>query len=345
VGGDWVLPGGDQEGCQIFVDVLTRFAEQNRNPRLTPIIRRIGAPLRIAVRGRDGVGRATVAEALIAAGVAVTDGDAAADVDALVIAEALKHEDRYLIESANRPALIILNKADLSGFGAGGPLAVAHRRAADYRALTSVPTVPMVGLLATADLDDELIGALRALVHEPADLTSTDAFVQCAHPLPRDVRQRLLDALDRFGIAHAVLAMGDRSHEAEASDADALRALLRRLSLIDRVVAHVDAAGAPVRYRRLRSAITELRVLATKTSDHQLAEFLSTDATVLAMMAAAVSVVEAAGVKVDRTDDPNAHLGRAVHWHRYGRGPVDDLHRRCSADICRGSLRLLGESR
>jgi hypothetical protein len=333
------------EGSQIFVDALTRFSQQCRNPRLTPIIRRIAAPLRIAVRGRDGVGRTTVAEALTAAGVAVTDDEAVAEVDAVVIAEVLKPEDRALIESVDRPALIILNKADLSGFGAGGPLAVAHRRAADYRALTSVPTVPMVGLLATADLDDELIGALRALVHEPADLTSTDAFVHCAHPLPRDVRRRLLAALDRFGIAHAVLAIGDPSHEVEGSDAATLCALLRRLSLIDRVVAHLEAAGAPVRYRRLKSAVTELRFLATQSGDDQLAEFLSTDDTVLAMMAAAVDVVEASGVHVDRTDDPTAHLRRAVHWRCYGRGPVDDLHRRCSADICRGSLRLLGQSR
>jgi hypothetical protein len=66
---------------------------------------------------------------------------------------------------------------------------------------------------------------------------------------------------------------------------------------------------------------------------------------VLAMMSAAVDVVEAAGARVDRGDDPVTHLGRAVHWQRYGRGPVDDLHRSCSRDICRGSLRLLGRPR
>jgi hypothetical protein len=49
---------GTTEGHQIFVDALTRFAEQSRNPRLTPIIQRIGAPLRVAVLGRDGVGAA-----------------------------------------------------------------------------------------------------------------------------------------------------------------------------------------------------------------------------------------------------------------------------------------------
>jgi hypothetical protein len=54
-------PVGLTEGHQIFVDALTRFAEQSGNPRLTPIIDRFGVPLRVAVLGRDGVGRGPVA--------------------------------------------------------------------------------------------------------------------------------------------------------------------------------------------------------------------------------------------------------------------------------------------
>jgi hypothetical protein len=315
---------------------LTQFAEHTRNRGLTPIIRRISAPLRVAVQGRDGVGRATVASALTAAGVAVTPDQSAADVNVVVIAETLKPEDRTRIGASPGPCLIVLNKADLTGFGVGGPLALAHRRAADYRASTGVPTVPMVGLLATADLDDELIGALQLLVREPADLTSTDAFVQSEHSLPTQVRRRLLDTLDRFGIAHAVLAVDG------GADAAAVQAHLRGLSLVDRVVSHLEAAGAPVRYRRVRSAIAELQARAAQSGDERLSDFLATDETVLAVMAAAVDVVEAAGATVDRGDNPTAHLRRAVHWRRYARGPVDELHRSCAADICRGSLRLLG---
>ncbi len=330
---------GIREGHQIFVDELTRFAEHSRNPRLTPIIGRLAAPLRVAVLGRDGVGRGTVAAALTATGVSVTLDAAAADVHVVVIAEALKPEDRAMLTAADRPALMVLNKADLTGFGAGGPMARAHRRAAGYRALTGVPTVPMVAPLAIADLDDELLSALHDLVAKPADLTSTDAFIQTDHFLPQALRRRLLNTLDRFGIAHAVLALG------EGADAATLPALLRGLSLIDRVVAQLDATGAPLRYRRLQSAITELRTLATQSNDELLTAFLSTDAAVIAVMAAAVDVVEAAGVAVDRGDDGASHLRRAVHWRRYSRGPVDALHRACGADICRGSLRLLGRVR
>jgi hypothetical protein len=55
-------PGGLTEGQQIFADAPTRFAEQNRNPRLTPSIEHFAVPLRIAVLGRNGV-RGTVAAA------------------------------------------------------------------------------------------------------------------------------------------------------------------------------------------------------------------------------------------------------------------------------------------
>src|SRR5690606_5545549 len=122
-----------------------------------------------------------------AAGVPVTPDASSADVDVVVIAEALKPEDTTLIGASQRPTVVVLNKADLAGFGAGGPLPIAQRRAARYRALTGVPTVPMVGLLAAVSLDDEMVGALAALVHEPADLTSTDAFVHGAHPVPARV--------------------------------------------------------------------------------------------------------------------------------------------------------------
>jgi hypothetical protein len=338
-GGGRVVLGWGTEGEQIFVDALTRFAERSRNPRLPPIIRRIAAPLAVAVCGRDGVGRGAVAAALAAAGVTVTPNDSAADVHVVVIAEALKPEDLAILCAADRPALTVLNKADLTGSAAGGPLTLARRRAADYRALTGVPTVPMVAPLATATIDDELINALRALVRQPADLTSTDAFLQSEHPLPREVRRRLLNTLDRFGIAHAVVAIG------EGADAAALPALLRRLSQLELVVAQLDAAGAPVRYRRVRSAMAELQALAVQSRDDRLTEFLCSDATVLAVMAAAVDVVEAAGVAVDRGDDPASHLRRAVHWRRYSGGPVGDVHRSCGADISRGSLRLLGRVR
>jgi hypothetical protein len=287
------------------------------------------------VLGRAGVGRGTVAAALATSGVAVTADTTGADVRVVVIAEAVKPEDHALL-AADKPSVTVLNKADLTGLGDGGPLVRAHRRAAECRALTGVPAVPMVALLATAELDDELMWALRLLVTEPADLTSTDAFVDAAHTLSPELRCRLLATLDRFGIASALLALG------EGAD---VSSVLRRASRLDRVVEHIAAAAAPVRYRRLQTAVIELRSLAVLSDDSQLADLLSTDESVLAVMSAAVDVVEAVGVQVDRGDDAAAHLRRAVRWRRYSRGPVSALHRSCAGDIARGSLRLLGQAR
>jgi hypothetical protein len=328
----------NREGHHIFVDELTRFAEQTRDPRMSPIIGRVAAPLRVAVRGRHGVGRGVVAAALAGAGVTVVDDAATADVDVVVIAEALKPEDRAVLADGTKPRLTVLNKADLAGVGAGGPMATAQRRAADYRALTGVPTVPMVALLATAVVDDELIAALRVLGAEPADLSSTDAFLQTSHRLSGAVRARLLTTLDRFGIAHAVVALK------EGADTASLPALLLRLSQLGRVVGQLATTGAEVRYRRVRSAVDELRALAVESRDGRLTEFLTRDDTVIAVMAAAVDVVEAAGLVVDPADRSAAHLHRAIEWRRYSCGPVGALHRRCGADISTGSLRLYGQT-
>ena len=56
-------------------------------------------------------------------------------------------------------------------------------------------------------MDDETLGALRVLTRAPADLGTVDAFVTAEHPLSEAVRRRLLDRLDRFGVAHAVTAL------------------------------------------------------------------------------------------------------------------------------------------
>jgi hypothetical protein len=318
-----------------FDEHLTRFAETASMPQLSPIIARLRRPIGVAVAGRAGVGRDTVAAALRDHGVTIAADAVAADVQVLVIAEALKPEERAMA-ATDRPTLIVLNKADLTGSRSGGALPNAHRRAADMQRRTGTPTVAMVGLLAaTTALDDDLVAALRTLVSTAADLGSVDAFARGEHPVGRDVRTRLLERLDRFGIAHAVLAM------ARGADPTTLPTVLQRLSNVDAVLARLSAAAAPVRYRRLRVALAEMHSLAVQLDYEGLLGLLNSDTTVLATMSAAVDVVEADGIRVDPGDHPDAHRRRAVQWRRYGRGPVDALHRNCSADIIRGSLRLL----
>jgi hypothetical protein len=336
------VTGRRREGAAIVVfepsdfhAVLTRFAREHGDTAVSAVAARMAAPLRVAVSGRAGVGRATVTRALDGAGWRIARPGDSPDVAVVVVAEAVKPEDLESVAAwrdADVPVLVVRNKADLAG-----PIPPDALR----RRLAGVPVEPAVALLADVSLDDDLNGdalaALKSLAAHPADLRSPDAFLDAAHPLPRGVRLRLLRTLDRHGIAHSVRALRD------GADPGDLPALLRELSGIDRVLGRLDALAAPTRYARVRAALADLQGLAT--GDARVADFLAGDDVVLAAMTAAVDVVQAAGMTVDRGDDADAHLRRAVRWRGYSRGPVNSLHRACGADICRGSLRLFERRR
>jgi hypothetical protein len=355
------------QGHQIFVDELARFAAEHADARVTAIAERAAAPVRVAVRGRRGVGRSTVARALDRAGSAseitvsspgcAGDRSPDSDVDVIVYvtAEVIKPEDADSIAAAGRPVLAVLNKADLAGSLSGrigdGPVTAARTRCANLSALAGVPVEPMIGLLAVAaldDLDSTLWAALGELAAHPGGAVSLDGsfdgFLAANNPVPADVRLHLLDTLDLFGTALGIAAVRQGRTAAQ------VRALLRRMSRLDAVINKLSAVGAEVRYRRVLDAVVELEALAVGEAGigERISGFLSRDDTVVARMAAAVDVAEAAGLEVgpvfaDR-DDPAAHLPRAARWQRYSRGPVSDLHRACGADIARGSLRLWSQT-
>jgi hypothetical protein len=351
------------QGHQIFVDELARFAAGHADVRVTAIAERAAAPLRVAVRGRRGVGRSTVARALdragTASGIVVSPPGCAADrspdldVDVIVYVttEVIKPEDADAIAAARRPVVAVLNKADLAGSlsGRGGdePIAAARARCANLSALVGVPVEPMIGLLAVAaldDLDETLWDALRELAAHPGGSVSLDGsfdgFLAANNPVPADVRLRLLDTLDLFGTALGIAAARQGRTAAQA------RALLRRMSCLDAVIDKVSLVGAELRYQRVLDAVADLEALAV--TDERIGGFLSRDDTVIARMAAAVDLAEAAGLEVgpvfaDR-DDPAAHLPRAARWQRYSRGSASEVHRACGADIARGSLRLWSQT-
>jgi hypothetical protein len=285
----------------------------------------VGHVVRVKVAGRAGCGRRTVTRVLRGAGVVIADPSEPVDIDVYVLAETLKPEDRRALAASSRPVVAVLNKADLAGFGGAGPVAAASAHCRRLRDLTGVPVYPLAGLAAVAAVDytvvdDELVDALRALTTDPADLGSTDRFAAKAHRLPLAIRQRLLTQLDLFGIAHGVLALRD------GADRAGLVSALRRASAVDGLLAGIDLAAAPVRYRRLTEA--------------HVTEFSASEQQVAARMSAAIEVVRAAGMTVDDDVTAAAHLRRAIAWQRYARGPVSRLHRCCGADIARGSLRL-----
>ncbi len=342
--GRGVPPGPDRE-LPIFFDLLAEFAAQAGNRDVAAIEERFRGGPAVAVLGRRGVGRGAVAAALANSGVALAGEAADAEVCVLVIAEAIKPEEQAQLRAlapasgSSTATMVVLNKADLTGASAGGPLADAQRRATEFAGAVGRPVVPLMAHLATVGLDDVDVAALRVLAATTADMTSTDAFVGSDHPLPAQLRRRLLDKLDRFGVAHAVRAI------AGGATGGTVARQLRALSQVDRVLERLTAVAAPARYRRVRGALRELRTLAVRSCDDRLDAFLTADDVVVAVMAAAVDVVEATGFTLGGGDGegPDAQLNRAMRWQNVARGPVDLLHQRCATDIARGSLRLLGQ--
>ena len=319
-------PSGERERIgadPIFVDELERFAADVRDPRCGAIAERLAAPLRVAVSGRAGVGRSTVARALTHAGTLAVTTTSDAELDVYVIAEVVKPEDRAAIGVAGRPVLTVLTKADLiaatdAGRHPQGPTSAARIHCEQLSARTGLRIEPLVGRLAVAALNDEVDDALWSGLQALAD----------EHPLAASLQRRLVETLDVFGIAQAIAAI-----RFGATRADTIT-LLKRLSCIDEVVAAIEFAGAPVRYQRILDAVADLEVLAV--SNPLIGEFLSCDDTVVARMMAAVDAVEAGGMTVDRGATADAHLRRAADWRHNQSG----VHRACSADIVRGSLRM-----
>ena len=362
-----------------FAGELTRFAVAHANPRVTAIAARVAAPLRVVVRGRRGVGRATVARALDCAGPAAnfsvanfsvanfsvtgTEPGGAADVVVYVTAEVVKPEDTDAIGAARR-VVAVLNKADLVGSLAGdpdmrgGPVEAARRRCAELSAVVGVPLEPMIAPLAVAalgDLDGASWAALRTLATHAggtACLAGSHAdFLTVPTPVPAGERRRLLDTLDLFGVAIGIAALRRGRTPAQ------VRMILRRLSGVDAVVRGVAASGAEVRYRRVMDAVADLEALAVPRTQaaESIGAFLRRDDTVLARMAAAAELAEAAGLNPadcgpapvpgpgPPDDDPGRHLARAARWQAYleGRpGGAGEVRRACGADIARGSLLL-----
>lgn len=310
----------------------------------------MGAPLRVAVHGLPGVGSSAVASALAAVRRFEIVGSAP-DLTVRVIAEVVKPEDVTAVEQTTGPVLVVLTKADLCGFGPGGPVETARRRCARLAGVTGAVTEPMVGLVARAALDPAvldtaLIEALQVLAVAPADLRTAQTFVSGPHPVPAAQRRRLVEALDLFGIAHAVIALRGAPAAALAAP-DAVRAALRQVSRLDEIVARLETLGAEVRYGRLSALLVDwdLRAL----TDPGVAETLLSDEVVFARMAAALDVMTAAGfagdIEVPAAEPRAAALRRAQRWRRYEAGPLTAMHRRCAADISRGALRQWGADR
>ncbi|MCB0930355.1 MAG: hypothetical protein KDB71_00455 [Mycobacterium sp.] len=312
--------GGGPAGCPV-AEILDAGASTLGRPELRRAADHLAAPFRVQVDGRPGAGRSIVARALHVAGVSVVGRDETPDIVVYVFVETLTPEDRDALSAIGQPCVAVLNKADLAGFGGPGPMVTAGARCRALGSTIAVPIVPVAALLVRTSLDDAVFDGLAAL--------AGGGTVPGGMPV-----KALLAELDLFGIAVAVEALRF------GAGREALAAELRRVSGIEELIGALQRTAVEARYRR---AAAELAVLAGRAADpggRRIAEFLSGDALVLARMASATAVLQAAGLSVSPGATRVDCLQAAVAWLRYARGPVSDLHRACGADIARGALRL-----
>ncbi|OBJ42373.1 hypothetical protein A5630_20995 [Mycolicibacterium mucogenicum] len=124
----------------------------------------------------------------------------------------------------------------------------------------------------------------------------------------------------------------------------ALRGLTDEVPGLAHVVAGPDVGDAAGRYRSICAVLGEIAWEASELDDDRVCRWLASDTIAALRTAAATAALAADGLVVDAAMDPDAHLRRALHWRRYGRRTPAELHRRCAADVSRGSLRLLARA-
>lgn len=259
-----------------------------------------------------------------------------------------------------------LGRPDLAEAAAGltAPVRVLVRGAPGAGVRTAVRVLRAIGV-SICGPDEQADLEVRVVAEPSADragradlmvLTKTDligpgeALRRC-----REIRRRTgvstvglsaLAAVAAFDPAVAdddLAVLADRMAVASpGADRAAMRTVLRRASGLDGVSAAIAAAAAPVRYRRVDTALTALAARATGPDGVRLAVFLSGDDVVLSRMLAAAEVVRQAGLPVPSV--PADPLAAAIRWRRYAAGPVSDLHRACAGDLTRGALRLWDRS-
>ena len=219
----------------IFAEAIAALAADCGDPRLGVIARRAIAPLSVCVRGRAGVGRGSVERALTAAGLSgIVPAGSPVDIDLHVVAEVVKPEDCAAVAASTAPSIVVLNKSDLSGFGA------AVVRCARVREMTGVPVVPMAAHLAVITVDDALLAALRTLAGRDAGVNPADGTAADLHCVrDDDVHARLLRSLGPVGVARAL----DTLRADPAAGAATLRGALRAHSGVEGVVGAVHSAA------------------------------------------------------------------------------------------------------
>ncbi len=269
-------------------------------PVLTAAGRRFLRPLHVAVVGRPGAGRDTMARALrerlslISIGPGEGErGTADADLWLLVLTGPPRRADHELLTSLpSDRVVVVLGKADT--FGEWDAAAEVAATCSD-RLGTRV--YPVSQLLACADLDEGDFAALRALASAGAEMPSMAGRFLSGRPGSdeRVMRQGLLRRVDAYGIDTALALIAAGSPAAES--VDMLNRALRDASGITDLTEPIGARVGRVRHWREVELRAVLEDAAAAGVDREGAErLLGTAGAVSGLQAGAVSGLQAGAV-------------------------------------------------
>ncbi|MBT0567489.1 hypothetical protein [Williamsia sp. CHRR-6] len=208
-------------------------------------------PVRVAVRGRPGTGRDTVARALRVR-LALTpigpgDDDSDADIWVHVVVGWPRRVDRELIAALPTDrSVVVLGKADTLG-----SFELAQQTAAEMSQALGRPVTAIMPLLACADIADDEFDLLTQMLRDGEDVPSMAAEFITGGREEAALRTGMLRRLDQFGISTALDLMHDAAERGTDLERVALSAAVAQLGGVDDLRPQIASMTPAVRTARL----------------------------------------------------------------------------------------------
>jgi hypothetical protein len=251
---------GDAAYADLVVRLQRLSARVSGAAGLERSVAELPGPLRVAVTGRFGTGRDTLAGALrrrfdVSP---IGPGDDPEDADARLhlLAGWPRADDVVALAGSDpRSVLVLLGKADSLG-----SWPAARARAGECAQELGRPVIPVMPLLVVADLGEEEIDLLSEMAVAGEHVPPMQAtFLDAGGPGQRLQRMALLRRLDAYGIAAAIAVL--RRHRSSAAE---ISELLTQRSGLDALTEPLRAFAAAAPAVRLRRVAAELEILAAQ---------------------------------------------------------------------------------
>ncbi|MGZ8177454.1 hypothetical protein ACXVUM_05940 [Williamsia sp. SKLECPSW1] len=257
----------------VLVSTIEEILRRHPDEPLAGRARRVlEGPVRVAVRGRPGAGRDTLARALRdRLGVApIVPGDDLDDADVWCHALVGWPRSEDLAALRRLPAdrtVVVLTKADTLG----DPDA-ARDRAQECAAVLGTPVHPVSAVLGCVDLSADEVTFLQAMADADEPVPSMAATFVSGDGEERRLRTGLLRRVDQYGLLVAVDELALARDDGRRLDAAALNRLLAQESGVAALRPVVEAMRPAVERHRRQVALGLLDRIAASGTERDMVE-------------------------------------------------------------------------